>query len=324
LSAALFLLQAAGGALAAFGGGTSSTTTRTRTTPLAMSADGVAVVGCGVLGTSLCRQILGSSDFGSRSVTGITKTSNRHESIRSAISEAAPDCADRFQLKTYEELSADAKFRDVVFCAPPSGFDDYPGAVRDAMENVWSGPSGGGSFVFTSSGGIYGEGKGETVTEESPVASRESSPRTARLIDAEQVCVEGGGCALRLAGLYLLERGAHNYWLEGGNDVRGRPDGIVNLLHYDDAASSCVAALRAGPDVVSGKTFLISDGNPTTREGICVSAKKAERYAERGMPAFLGGDDGPLGKVYDGTTSDAALRWKPQYASFDEFMSSYD
>jgi len=67
LSAALFLLQAAGGALAAFGGGTSSTTTRTRTTPLAMSADGVAVVGCGVLGTSLCRQILGSSDFGSRS-----------------------------------------------------------------------------------------------------------------------------------------------------------------------------------------------------------------------------------------------------------------
>jgi len=69
-------------------------------------------------------------------------------------------------------------------------------------------------------------------------------------------------------------------------------------------------------------TFLISDGNPTTRKGICESAMKAKRYVEKSMPKFLGGEDGPLGKVYDGSASNAALNWKPQYESFDAFMSS--
>jgi hypothetical protein len=40
-----------------------------------------------------------------------------------------------------------------VFCAPPSGFDDYPEAVRDAVTNIWD-KSSDGVFVFTSSGGM--------------------------------------------------------------------------------------------------------------------------------------------------------------------------
>jgi hypothetical protein len=46
------------------------------------------------------------------------------------------------------------KFDNVVFCAPPSGFEDYGGAVEDAVANVWSGLENGGTFVFTSSGGM--------------------------------------------------------------------------------------------------------------------------------------------------------------------------
>ena len=119
-----------------------------------------------------------------------------------------------------------------------------------------------------------------------------------------------------------MERGAHNYWLNSGKDVGGRPDGIINLLHYDDAASSCMAALSVGPSVVSGNIFLISDGNPTTRKGICESALKAKMYVDKTMPGFSGGDSDPLGKIYDGSVSNAALKWAPKYASFDEFMSS--
>ena len=160
------------------------------------------------------------------------------------------------------------------------------------------------------------------MTETSPLPDPESSPRIKKLIDAEGASTSAGGGVLRLAGLYTLERGAHNYWLGGGRDIQGRPDGIVNLLHYDDAASACLAALRTGPSAVSGRTFLISDGNPMTRMGICKSAMKSKRYADREMPKFLGGASGLIGKTYDGTISDETLGWKPQYTSFDEFMTS--
>jgi len=288
------------------------------------AADGIAVVGCGVLGTSLCRQLLTNPRLNSRKVTGITKTSSRHEQIRSSVASAtAADCDDRLRLLTADEVAQDDnKFKDVVFCAPPSGFEDYPAAVQDAIDRYWDKELGG-SFVFTSSGGIYGQGSdGETVTEKSATADPATNPRTAKLVGAETACREGGGCVLRLAGLYTLERGAHNYWLEGGKDVQGRPDGIINLLHYDDAASACMAALEAGPATVAGKTFLISDSHPTTRLGICESAVKAARYADKKIPAMVGGDEMPRGKIYDGSWSDAALNWKPKYESFDKFMTS--
>jgi hypothetical protein len=81
--------------------------------------------------------------------------------------------------------------------------------------------------------GSYGDdANGGTVTESSPTCDPEKNPRAARLIRAEEACLKHGGCCLRLAGLYSLERGAHNYWLTSGKDVTGRPDGIINLKRY--------------------------------------------------------------------------------------------
>jgi hypothetical protein len=112
-----------------------------------------AVVGVGVLGTSLCQQILASPDFADTIVTGITRTTTNHESIREQVGAAY---SDRLQLVTTDEAAGRGeKFRDVCFCAPPSGFEDYGAAVADAVENIWAGPEGGGVFVFTSSGGVY-------------------------------------------------------------------------------------------------------------------------------------------------------------------------
>lgn len=171
--------------------------------------------------------------------------------------------------------------------------------------------------------GSYGDGvNGDIVSESSPTCDPETNPRAARLIRAEKACLKHGGCCLRLAGLYSLERGAHNYWLTSGKDVMGRPDGILNLLHYDDAAAACLAAVNAGSEVVKGKVFLVSDGNPTTRKGICESAMKAKVYSDATMPSFLGNESDPKGKVYDGSVTNAALKWKPKHASFDEYMSS--
>jgi nucleoside-diphosphate-sugar epimerase len=138
---------------------------------------------------------------------------------------------------------------------------------------------------------------------------------------AEEKVRTHGGTILRLAGLYTLERGAHNFWLASGKgQVSGCPDGIINLLHYDDAAGSVVAALQADPSAVTGKTFLISDGNPLSRQQICESSLQSAKYSGMTMPKFLGTDSDPLGKIYDGSATNKALNWKPRYPSFDEFM----
>lgn len=44
--------------------------------------------------------------------------------------------------------------------------------------------------------------------------------------------VGAGGCVVRLAGLYLADRGAHTFWVTR-ETVPGRPDSYVNLIHYE-------------------------------------------------------------------------------------------
>ena len=81
-------------------------------------------------------------------VTGITKTRSRHEEILADVGSS-----DRFQVKTSDEVVG-TTFQNVVFCAPPSGFDDYAGTLKECITQTWAGPSEGGVFVFTSSGGM--------------------------------------------------------------------------------------------------------------------------------------------------------------------------
>ena len=170
----------------------------------------------------------------------------------------------------------------------------------------------------------YGPGEAElvVVNEHSPIPDPSTNPRSARLVAAEKAVLENGGACLRLAGLYTMERGAHNFWLKSGKDVSGREDGIINLLHYDDAAGAALAAVVAGPTVVSGNVFLISDGNPLTRRQICESTLKSKQYREMNMPQFVGSNNDPIGKIYDGSASNKALKWDPKYTSFDAFMVS--
>ena len=114
---------------------------------MAITTKSCAVVGVGVLGTSLCRQLLESAELAGTSVTGITKSDKNHESIRQAVGNS-----DLFHLTTIDECSE--KFCNVVFCAPPSGSEDYAADVKSAAENIWIGKGGGGIFAFTSSGSV--------------------------------------------------------------------------------------------------------------------------------------------------------------------------
>ena len=82
-----------------------------------------------------------------------------------------------------------------------------------------------------------------------------------RLLAAEEAVLARGGNVLRLAGLYNDMRGPHSYWLKQTiNTAQSEisdgataaavvlptnANGIVNLLHYEDAARAVVAVARS-------------------------------------------------------------------------------
>ena len=143
------------------------------------------------------------------------------------------------------------------------------------------------------------------------------------MLGAEEACLSKGGTCIRLSGLYNLQRGAHNFWLMSGKDVAGSPDGLINQIHYDDAAGVCLAAIKAGKEKCQDKIFIVSDSNPLTRYQICESALQAACYKDVKMPTFAMEATGtPVGKVYDCSYTYSHLDWKPRYESFDAFMKA--
>lgn len=191
-----------------------------------------------------------------------------------------------------------------AFCVPPSGNDDYAARAHRAL-TYWSGA---GAFVMTSSTAVYPDADGGICREDS---SAVETPRSRELLDAEAPVLAAGGCVVRLAGLYDAERGPHRVY-ERMTESDRRPDGLVNLIHYDDAASLCVAALLAG---ARDRIFVGCDDAPITR------ADLVRAFASTGAPVCrFTGRDGPLGRRLDNTATRAALGWSPRYASFAEWI----
>ncbi|CAM9487033.1 unnamed protein product [Choristocarpus tenellus] len=260
------------------------------------------IVGAGYLGKLIGKQW--REKFPSATIYAETRSTTKHEALRN--SGLSPT------LRGSREEGK--RFANVVFCAAPSGNDNYSGEVSAATAEVWDQS---GTFVFTSSSGIYAETNGGTVDEESPIAD---SPRAAKLRAAETTCVDAGGSVVRLAGLYSVERGPHNFWL-GKEEVQSSPSGLINLLAYEDAAGAVVAALSSRS---RGRVFLAADDSPISRYDICAAALRHPMYAGRVMPNFLtlaeGGGD--KNKVFDSTVSRRDLSWVPTYASFKDFIDT--
>lgn len=202
------------------------------------------------------------------------------------------------------------KFPYVVFCAPPSRTPDYPGDIREGILS-WSEE---GPFIFTSSTAPYDCNDNGPCDEDNPIVPLGRSPRTDVLLKAEKVVLESGGCVVRLAGLYKADRGAHVYWLRKGT-VDARPDHILNLLHYEDAASLVVAALKKKSQ---DRVFLGCDNNPLSRQDLMNIVNKSGKYSEK-FEGFTGTSDS-LGKKLNNSKTRKELSWEPKYPSFGQFL----
>lgn len=231
-------------------------------------------------------------------VYGQTMTTNHHdELIKMGISPSLKT--------TTAHLSP-----NVIFCAPPSRTSDYLGDIRMAATS-WNGE---GSFLFTSSSAPYDCSDNGPCNEETPDVPIGRSPKTDVLLRAEKAVLEAGGCVVRLAGLYKADRGAHNYWLQKGI-VEARPDHILNLIHYEDAASLSVAILKKK---FRGQILLGCDNHPLSRQEIMDLVNKSGKFKNK-FEAFTGAD-GPLGKKLNNSKTRQQIEWEPKYPSFAHFL----
>ncbi|XP_034200212.1 uncharacterized protein LOC117615266 isoform X2 [Prunus dulcis] len=202
------------------------------------------------------------------------------------------------------------KFPYVIFCAPPSRTSDYPGDVRLAALN-WNGE---GSFLFTSSSAPYDCNDNGPCDEDTPAVPIGRSPRTDVLLKAEKVVLEFGGVVLRLAGLYKSDRGAHVYWLHKGI-VETRPDHVLNLIHYEDAASLSVAILKKR---LRNRILLGCDNHPLSRQEVMDLVTKSGKFS--GVFEGFTGTTDPLGKRLNNSKTREEIGWEPKYPSFSQFL----
>ncbi|KAK7359578.1 hypothetical protein VNO77_01539 [Canavalia gladiata] len=115
---------------------------------------------------------------------------------------------------------------------------------------------------------------------------------------------------------YKADRGAHNYYLEKGI-VDGRPDHILNLIHYEDAASLSVAIMKKK---FRGQIYLGCDDHPLSRQEMMDLVNKSGKFSKK-FDKFTG-TDGPLGKRLSNTRTRQEVGWEPKYPSFARFLES--
>jgi nucleoside-diphosphate-sugar epimerase len=119
-------------------------------------------------------------------------------------------------------------------------------------------------LLYMSTTGVYGDTRGETVTEDSPLAP--SNDRSRRRVAAETAAqawcgARGVRCAvLRVPGIYGPGRLPLERLQRGEPALRPQDAGPGNRIHVDDLVTACVAALERP---VSGACN-VTDGNPAT------------------------------------------------------------
>lgn len=275
----------------------------------------IAVLGCGYVGAEFARQAKAAG----YDVLGVVRSEASREKLR-----AEGLAAEAFDLHAGDWALLPKHFDAVVYAASTGGGGPeayalaYDVGVKRAL--AWARDVGAQAFVFTSSTGVYRQDDGRIVDEESVVGG---APTADAILGGERAVLSSGFAkarVLRFGGLY--GPGRHHLvdqLRRGDHVIGGRVDHYINYLHRDDAASSVLAALIAGPS--GARIYNVCDGNPVTKEALArwiaeklgQPAPVFDPAAPAGPRVAKGGRTQPSRIVATGRIR-AELAWNPVFA----------
>lgn len=269
----------------------------------------VVIFGCGYIGVALARAVRAAG----AEVWGVTRNPDRVAELKASgihgveaeLSSGqwrvrVPDRAE-FAINCVSASSGDA-------AGYRQSYIEGNKAIATWAYNGWCG-----HFLYTSSTGVYAQGKGLEVDESAPLHG--GTERTFLLRAAEDAALRvrcDVTTIARLAGIYGPARHHFLDTVLSGAPIPGSPDDYMNLIHRDDVVSALLALM----DVACGGVLNVSDGAPAPRGE--VAAWIANRAA-RPAPVF----DGSAGR---GTPSRRIIArrittrtgWRPRFPSFRE------
>ncbi len=281
--------------------------------PEIFSGKHLTVFGAGYVGAEVARQAIAR---GMR-VTALTRNVEKAEALRAlGVNAVVADLA-ADDWHAHPALAGGADF--ALNCVSSGG---YRRSYVDGMKSVlsWTKRAPVGVFVYTSSTSVYPQDGGVRVDE--TAATTGGGENAQILLEAENLALgwSGGGCVLRLAGIY--GPGRHHLLdqlREGAGMVAGRGDFHLNLIHRDDIAGAVWAVFGAPVGLACGVFNVADDG----------AAPKAEMVnwlaARLGVPepAFTGAPaTGRRAVTPDRVIANDRIKrvlgWRPVYPTFRE------
>jgi nucleoside-diphosphate-sugar epimerase len=284
----------------------------------------IAILGCGYVGAEFARQARAAG----HDVLGVVRSEASRDKLR-----GEGIAAEAFDLYAGDWALLPKQFDAVVYAASTGGGGPeayalaYDVGVKRAL--AWAAAVGAQAFVFTSSTGVYRQDDGRIVDEESVVGG---APTADAILGGERAVLSSGFAkarVLRFGGLY--GPGRHHLvdqLRRGENVIGGRVDHHINYLHRDDAASSILAALVAGP--VAARVYNVGDGHPVTKEALACwiaerlgqSAPVFDPTAPAGPRVAKGGRTQPSRIVATGRIR-SELSWKPVFADVFDGLAPF-
>lgn len=269
----------------------------------------VLIIGHGYVGSTLAGN-LNEAGFPVAAV-------NRSSASNPAYAVLDGDISSLQSLRTLPDALPFAFPDVIVHCASSSrgGPDAYRAIFIDGLTHLQA-VFPGVPVILTSSSSVYGQTNGALVDEQSETSPDRETSRI--LCEAEGIARDGGGIALRLAGIYGPGRSIHlKKLLEGTATIdKGEVSRYLNQIHRDDAAGAIGHLIGAGVGENQGGLFNVVDDTPLT-----------QRECYEALAAFFGlpvpPDAPPLLDRKRAWTnkivSNAALKatgWRPRYPSF--------
>ncbi len=166
--------------------------------------------------------------------------------------------------------------------------------------------------IYTSTTSVYHQSDGDWVDETSPTWPRTDSGKAN--LEAEQLLKswdmepDRQAIILRLSGLYGPGRWIRRASIQAGEPIACEPETWLNLVHIDDAASACQAALESKE---SG-TFCITDNQPILRRDFYETSARllqapAPSFTPPTSPDFAGN------KRVSNRKARKTLGWEPRF-----------